>query len=98
MARAHAQDYTLGGIRPSITDVKVIACPGESVGAECGADLIAEGWERRDVDLNGPTANGSHIYIFTTTEPNGAAECVGRLALVNSTDLYEDETIDVNVK
>ena len=81
-----------------ITQVQVVSCPEDTIGAECGSDLIKNGWERRDVDLNGPTANGSHIYLFTSTEPTEIGDCVGRLALVNSTDLYPGETSDVDVK
>ncbi|WVW85879.1 hypothetical protein I302_107917 [Kwoniella bestiolae CBS 10118] len=87
-------EYTVAGPRDPITDVQVVACSGDSVGAHCGNELLGKGWKRRDTDLNGPTANGSHIYIFTTTQLQTNRECVTSLKVV---DDENDKTVSVNL-
>ena len=90
-----SQEYTVAGPRDIITQVQVVSCDGNSVGADCGADLISQGWQRRDVDLNGPTANGSHIYLFTNPAPTTTGGCVGGVTIVNATG---DGVLPVNLK
>lgn len=91
-----AQEYTLAGPRSPITQIKLVACGENTLAGECGDDMVAEGWHRRDLNLNGPTANGSTIYLLTSTVPTDTGDCVSELKVVGNNT--SSDVLDVNVK
>ncbi|OCF30843.1 hypothetical protein I316_07476 [Kwoniella heveanensis BCC8398] len=92
-------EYTVGGSRDPITQVQVVACPTGSDATVCGSDLLGQGFKRRDTNLNGPTANGSHVFLFTSTQPiyEGDVSCVGGLKVVEEARKGQRGVIPVNL-
>ncbi|WVQ99809.1 hypothetical protein IAU59_006951 [Kwoniella sp. CBS 9459] len=92
-------EYTLGGPRDPITQVQVVACPADTDATQCGSDLLSQGFKRRDTDLNGPTENGSHVFLFTSSEPvaEGDTSCVGGLKVVKTADEGDESILPVDL-
>ncbi|KAI5481706.1 hypothetical protein MNV49_002932 [Pseudohyphozyma bogoriensis] len=89
--------YSNAGPRQAITDIRVLACNQSSDASDCGMDWIKAGWQRRDIDLNGPTVgNGSHVFLFTTTAAQNDSKCVTHLGVENSTDAFGAINVDLN--